>query len=163
MSIFAGSLFGPYRSLSGLGSLPAGALPVEGSEYTAHRRDYPDLPAPGSITRVTHYTFIPSGQHDRKFSFYASDGSLVRDALVRHRSAPELAQGSKFEVEPLPARSEDDGLLPGSASRPAAAAPRWLPYALVGGGILVACGIVFTATRRPSVRPNRRRQRRKRR
>lgn len=59
---------------------------------------------------------------------------------------------------PDPAYQEGDGLLPGSSSPPAPRRePRWLPWVMLGGGLVVATGIVYTAARNRPVTRNRRR------
>lgn len=62
------------------------------------------------------------------------------------------------EERPSPAPRSGDGLLPSETGT--GPAPKWLPWALIGGGALIAIGIVSTAARRP--RANRRRSRRRR-
>lgn len=66
--------------------------------------------------------------------------------------------GLGVEETATPAYQSGDGLLPSDTVRDSTP-PTWLPWALVGGGALVAVGIVWTAARKP-VRANRRKRRR---
>jgi hypothetical protein len=158
MSIFNTTLFG-MPATAGLGSLPEGARPLaEG--YRELRLAHPGLPKAIDLPEGTQYVAL-SLPHEVKVDFYRADGRHFRHVAARHREAPTLQDPVKGG-SPLPARSEGDGLLPGSSEPASGGAPRWLPYALVGGGVLVASAIVIFATRgTKSVQANRRRRRRR--
>jgi len=89
-----------------------------------------------------------------------------RTALLARLDSERTRQGAPTmpaaEKEALLIRSGGGTLLPPAGST--GGAPRWLPWALIGGGVLVAGGIVWVATRKPArVTANKRRRRRRRR
>lgn len=167
MSIFSGNLFG--GDLGALGELPAGARPLDalsfyrpgGGALQFNLPSNADLQSKG----VTHFTVRATGPHTHEFSFFTTDGTRAVGPLsydVRPASvAPDLTKENG-----APVRREGDGLLPSPVSTPTAepsSGPRWLPWALLGGGLAVGGGILFVATRRPkAVAANRRRRRRRR-
>lgn len=95
------------------------------------------------------------------FSGLGQDGSATDDAAFRSL-IDELAQPAPPRSNQNAARTvpPDTTIQTPVATTVQAAAPRWLPYALIGGGVLVAGAILFNATR--PVRANRRKRRRRR-
>lgn len=80
-------------------------------------------------------------------------------ARVAERVAQVFGPGQRTggAASQLP-NGQSPQLLPGAGS----SAPRWLPYALIGGGVLVAGGLVWMAARRPrTATANRRRRHRR--
>lgn len=167
MSLFESDIFEGHRpgyGLFGLGDLPDGAVGI--SAYRAYPSRFPALPSLENLRSkgVTHFVVNQAGGGSLRFTFTDESGSIIQQQTVRPTGGEDAAKiRSELRDAPLPARSEDDGLLPGSAETQASGAPKWLPYALIGGGVLVAGGILWAATAKPKrVTANRRRRRRRR-
>jgi hypothetical protein len=81
----------------------------------------------------------------------ASDALISELAVTGGRTAPSRT------VEPAPSR-EPATKTAGSRMLPASGGmPTWAPAAMIGGGVLFAGLLIWSATRRPT--PNRRRRR----
>jgi hypothetical protein len=116
---------------------------------------------------ITHYSVEPFGGGAKsagglRITLYENDrvSSLVPPFLAYRRPSdpvPPVPGGDSTK----PVFREGDGLLPAATDASSNGAPKWLPWVLLGGGLLVAGGIVYGASRKP-VRANRRRRRRKR-
>jgi hypothetical protein len=161
VSLFDQDLFG---AMSGLGELPAGTASIDRlSVWTA---EFPEVPSAATARSKGATRFgVRRREGGAEFTFYDESGRVIfGPAMARSGGSPVLPAADK---ESLPARNESDGgLLPASTATVASAGPpKWLPYALVGGGILVAGGILYAATRGPrkpaAVAANRRRRRRR--
>jgi len=158
--IFEDSIFGEGPSdLSGLGELPSGA--AELSRLNSYSRSY-NLPNETTLRSkgATHFT-ARQGNDGLTLSFFTDEGAPVTSLIAPAQGAatadPETS--SKGDGLVLPARQEGDGLLPGqtTAGRDGV---NWVPYAVAGGGLLLAGGIVY-ALARPRKKPvtaNRRRR-----
>lgn len=147
----------------GLGDLPAGAAPI--ADLSRYRGMFPGLPSEQRLReqRVTHFTTEVISSAEQRFNFYSSSGQRVSQSTQRHRLMSEPKEPAKTPTrDPLPAPREGDGLLPSQAAPERSS--RWLPWVLVGGGLLVAGGIVLVGARRPRrpVRANRKRRRKRR-
>ena len=169
MSIFESNIFRGHRvgyGMFGLGDLPEGAAPI--ARLEVYRRRFPTLPSQSTLQSkgATHATTQVVSGTQQRFTFYDSDGDIILGPFTLSQGGTEpVAPSLNKETAAPPARSEGEGLLPGS-SAPAAPAsePKWLPWALLGGGVVVAGGIIWAATRRPKpVAANKRRRRKRRR
>lgn len=161
MSIFEGDIFsGPRRGMygAGMGVLPEGYSRI--SELHRWRASHPGIPSLSQLQAkgATHYTNRAAPAGAQTFTFYDSNGGVrVGPITIQHRDAEAPVLPSKDDGESQPAHRDSDGLLPSPvAERVLSSEPKWLPWLLVGGGVLVAGGIVYMGTRR--VRPNRRRR-----
>jgi hypothetical protein len=155
MSIFSSTLFGS-PVLSGLGSLPEGARPLtEG--YRELRLDHPSLPKAIDLPAGTHYT-VTTLTNAVKVDFYRENGRLFRNVVAPHKDAPAAADvtksGSTADLVAAAFPVRDAFVEPQGGEE---GAPSWLPYALVGGGVLVAGTILMVALRPAAVQKNRRR------
>jgi hypothetical protein len=149
--IFGGSMFG--TDLSGLGELPAGAVPV--AMLAVFRERFPSLPTTAELESkgATHYTTRVTGGTTQEFTFYTTAGERSIGPLsLRHAGAQPAA---------ATVPNHSGSLLPDSSpvEPEATSEPRWLPWVLLGGGVIVAGGIVFAASRRRPVVNVRRRRR----
>lgn len=161
--IFESNLFKGHRvGYGSLGEVPEGAAPV--SRLSAYRSRFPDLPTDRILEAkgATHFRTSVTGGATQSFTFYSEDGDEVFELTLTQRGAAPVEPQPGGERPALPARRQGDGLLPSAAEPSGGGQPRWLPWALVGGGVLVAGGIVWAATRRQPVAANRRRRRRRR-
>lgn len=163
--MFDSNIFEGHRvGYGSLGELPSGAAPI--SILGAYRSRFPDLPSADILSGkgATHVTTRVVSGTAQEFTFYGEDGERILGPMrLETGGASPAAPDLDKEGASLPARREGDGLLPSAASEPRGAAPKWVPYALVGGGIVVAGGIIWAVTRNRPVAPNRRRKRRRRR
>lgn len=159
--IFSRGLFdGSSLGDADLGAVPNGRRPI--SELDAFAATY-DMKWPASyisLKGVTH--FIPTSSRDGSvlFTFFVDDAPATVApfrAYPRGASAPVEPSGKTATTKVF---REGDGLLPAPTTAPQNGAPKWLPWALLGGGLLVAGGIVFMSAKKP-VRANRRRRKKR--
>jgi len=169
--LFEGNVFQGRRGMDGLGALPPGADTIA-STLSRWRGQFPTIPPDAELSSkgATHYTTRVVGAGLQDFTFYTASGQVAVGPLrIPHLRMAEMIGSPRpvapdtSEVDPVSVRSEGDGLLP-SSDAPSSSGPTWLPWALIGGGVLVAGGIVWVATRKPArVTANKRRRRRRRR
>ena len=115
----------------------------------------------GSI-EVSSPMVVVSAQYRRQFSVYTQQGAnppyiVVSRADAQARGAPILADpwaayqaGQKLPA-PMAAQVKASGVPIPQAGK------RWIPWALVGGGLAVALGLVLMVSSK-SMKPNRRRR-----
>ena len=170
MSIFESDIFEGHRvgyGMFGLGDLPEGAAELGPRFDAAYRRRFPTLPSLEVLRSkgATHATTQVVSGTEQRFTFYNEDGDAILGPYTLRQGGAEPVSPTPGKEAAPPARSEGDGLLPGSSAPSAPASePKWLPWVLVGGGVVVAGGIIWAATRQPKpVAANRRRRRRRRR
>jgi len=165
--IFDYNLFGESE---GLGVLPTGAQPI--AQIEQYRGRFPRLLTLAALRTggVTHFATTPPGpgQSQQSFLYLGATGVRKGDQLlaVPQSELPSGPVDPEKGYNPYPglAPVPGDGLLPSQLDEaPGSGSPRWLPFALVGGGVALAAGIVLVATRRPAraPTPNRRRKRRR--
>jgi hypothetical protein len=160
MSIFDNDIFG---GLGDLGALPSGAVPI--ASLSSLRSSFSELPSGAELESrgVTHYTTQERGPTSREFTFYDGTGRLLIGPMTLWTQAAGQANEPGASKDASPARSSGDGLLPSSVNS-SSGTPSWLPWALVGGGVLAAGAIAWAVTRTPkrvAVAANRRRRRRR--
>ena len=142
--IFEDSIFGWNVGYGGLGEVPEGA--AELSRLSAYQRSY-SLPSEETLRAkgATHFT-ARQGSDGLHLTFFTDDGrevtSLIAAAQGTERPAPATSKRD------LPARREGDGLLPSATAEPERGGVPWVPRAVVGGGLVVAGGLVLLLTRR---------------
>lgn len=165
--MFEADLFDEIR---GMGDLPADAIEI--AMLDRYRQQFPRLTATTTLRTggVTHFTTTPNvaagSPASLTFRFFdatgAQRGSQVFSVTQTQPSGPvSPAKETTSSLAPLPG----DGLLPSETEeellREGSGAPRWLPWALVGGAVVVGGGIVVAmASRRPVVANRRGRRRR---
>lgn len=157
--IFAGSgIFDGIEGVDGVGSsegmgaLPPGALTI--AHLAPMRADYPRLPSPQDLSQkgVTHFTYSPGPE--ATFTFLTPDGTTAVGPMTMTQGfGPKVSSPGQKDSEPA---HTSEGLLPAGPSA-SSREPRWLPWLLLGGGVVVVCGMLW-ASKRKKVRPNRRRR-----
>lgn len=161
MSIFGNDVFGQAHAM---GDVPADARPI--AQIEQERSRFPRLPSLSAMRSggITHFTTQTSGVQ-QVFTYYDAEGAMRgRQALplpqseLPEQGATEPAYNKTAEPFTPVAPRQGDGILPSDTGEPAGA-QRWLPFALVGGALVVGGTLVWVATRRPAVTPNRRRRR----
>jgi hypothetical protein len=115
---------------------------------------------------VRTYVATPTSDGGYQLTFYGEDQqpSSVAPFRIYRRGDEAVAPPPGGGKTSTPVYAEGDGLLPASTEGNGSGSPKWLPWALLGGGLLVAGGIVYASSRK-TVTANRRRRtyRRKRR
>lgn len=162
--IFSRGLFdGGSLGDADLGTVIDPPQPV--SNIDRYRNTYGDqVPSSAALRNkgVTHFTVTPlTGDTGVRFAFYENgQPSGVAPAVAyTHPSAAVTPTGKDAATPPV--FREGDGLLPAATTDTQNGSPKWLPWALLGGGLLVAGGIVYASAKKP-VKANRKRRRRKR-
>ena len=165
--MFEADLFDEFR---GMGDLPSDAQPI--AQIESYRSRFPrltSLPALRSAG-LTHFSTAPSGT-SQSFRFYDATGAM-RSYQLLPLPQSELPSGPVDPVKDtvytsnVPAPLPGDGLLPTATDSPSGRGPtgaeRWLPWALLGGAVVLGGGMVWMASRRPRrVAANRKRRSRR--
>jgi len=163
VSLFNGNLFDDNAGLGtihngfGMGELPAGAKPIAELLSLGARYALESSPRPSSATHFTMTSITPT---ELVVSYFSASGEPVGDGgifLARDVGKSVRIIGEDGPV--VPARSEDDGLLPSTGT----GMPSWAPWAIAGGGLAVVGVAAYFLTRPKKVAANRRRRRTRRR